>query len=191
MAGIFTSLMAFMQKISRTPANYWGEFIIDIPLGMFLFYEGLHLGNIAPAAVLLTGLAGLLFFSLLEYIVHRRVFHGSIMFIVKSHQLHHEAPLGYDGVPFFLPALLLTILIGLFSLFLPLNYTLLLAAAIDCGYVCYGLGHFLIHHHHFRNRQAQRWASHHLIHHFHPETNFGVTTPLWDKILLTRYIHSR
>ncbi len=92
MAGIFTSLMAFIQKISRTPANYWGEFIIDIPLGIFLFYEGLHLGNITLAAVLLTTLAGLLFFSLLEYIVHRRVFHGSIMFIVKSHQLHHEVP---------------------------------------------------------------------------------------------------
>jgi sterol desaturase/sphingolipid hydroxylase (fatty acid hydroxylase superfamily) len=30
--------------------------------------------------------------------------------------------------------------------------------------------------------------AHHHIHHYHPETNFGVTSPLWDTILGTRFV---
>jgi sterol desaturase/sphingolipid hydroxylase (fatty acid hydroxylase superfamily) len=26
------------------------------------------------------------------------------------------------------------------------------------------------------------------VHHYHPDTNFGVTTPLWDILLRTRYV---
>jgi sterol desaturase/sphingolipid hydroxylase (fatty acid hydroxylase superfamily) len=33
----------------------------------------------------------------------------------------------------------------------------------------------------------RRWAGFHNIHHYHPETNFGVTTGLWDVLLGTRY----
>jgi 4-hydroxysphinganine ceramide fatty acyl 2-hydroxylase len=32
-------------------------------------------------------------------------------------------------------------------------------------------------------------AAHHLIHHHHPDANFGVTTPLWDIVLGTRYVY--
>jgi len=26
------------------------------------------------------------------------------------------------------------------------------------------------------------------VHHYHPDSNFGVTTPLWDVLLGTRYV---
>jgi dihydroceramide fatty acyl 2-hydroxylase len=26
------------------------------------------------------------------------------------------------------------------------------------------------------------------VHHYHPDCNFGVTTPLWDYLLGTRYV---
>jgi sterol desaturase/sphingolipid hydroxylase (fatty acid hydroxylase superfamily) len=40
----------------------------------------------------------------------------------------------------------------------------------------------------FRRPLARRWAAAHHIHHYHPHSNFGVTTPLWDILLRTRYL---
>jgi hypothetical protein len=64
----------------------------------------------------------------------------------------------------------------------------LLVGSMAFGYVTYGLSHFIIHHTRFRRRLARRWAANHHIHHYHPDTNFGVTTLLWDTLLNTRYV---
>jgi sterol desaturase/sphingolipid hydroxylase (fatty acid hydroxylase superfamily) len=52
------------------------------------------------------------------------------------------------------------------------------------------LSHVVIHARRFRSPLMRRWAGFHNIHHFHPETNFGVTTGLWDVLLGTRYRRS-
>jgi sterol desaturase/sphingolipid hydroxylase (fatty acid hydroxylase superfamily) len=38
---------------------------------------------------------------------------------------------------------------------------------------------------------ARHWSAHHLIHHRHADANFGVTTPVWDVLLGTRYAYER
>jgi sterol desaturase/sphingolipid hydroxylase (fatty acid hydroxylase superfamily) len=175
-------------KMSRTPANYWGEFVLDIPLGILLTFEGLRHHGTHPTAVFLTILIGLFIFSFFEYFFHRWLFHGSVRLMVEGHRAHHENPLGYDALPFFLPALLLMGLVGIFVLLMPVSYAFLLAGALAFGYVTYGLSHFIIHHTRFRPGLARRWAANHHIHHYHPDTNFGVTTPLWDILLATRFV---
>jgi sterol desaturase/sphingolipid hydroxylase (fatty acid hydroxylase superfamily) len=174
--------------MSQTSENYWGEFAIDIPVGLLLVGAGwLHTGAHHPAAALLTFLAGLLFFSFFEYCFHRWIFHGSIPAMVEGHRAHHENPTGYSSLPFFLPALLMLGLLGILVVLIPVSYAFLLTGAVAFGYVTYGLSHFIIHHHHFRRRLARRWAANHHIHHYHPDSNFGVTTPLWDRLFHTRY----
>lgn len=59
------------------------------------------------------------------------------------------------------------------------------------GYALYGVTHDLIHSTRFRRPLARRWAANHHIHHFHPDKNFGVSTPLWDIILGTRHVSGR
>ncbi|MEW5315698.1 MAG: hypothetical protein WDW38_007108 [Sanguina aurantia] len=56
------------------------------------------------------------------------------------------------------------------------------------GYIIYGLSHFTIHHVRFKHPLLRRWAGSHHVHHYHPDTNFGLTTPLWDVLLGTRYV---
>ncbi|WP_020677248.1 sterol desaturase family protein [Geopsychrobacter electrodiphilus] len=175
-------------KMSQTPANYWGEFILDIPVGIFLIYEGSQNADSHPVQVIVTILIGLFLFSFIEYFFHRWLFHGSMRIMVEGHSEHHANPLGYSGLPFFLPALVLMGLVGVFMLLLPMNYSFLLVGTIALGYVAYGLSHFIIHHFRFRPGLARRWAANHHIHHFHPETNFGVTTPLWDIVFKTLYV---
>lgn len=174
--------------ISTTRTNYWAEFCVDMTLIGVLFYEGaLRIGNAAweaPLAIVL----GLLAFTFIEYCFHRWLFHTRIPLFAEGHRLHHENPLGYDSVPFFLPAVLSLGLIGLCTLVLPTGFSFLLIASITLGYVSYGLSHFIMHHVRFRSPMLRHWAALHQIHHHHPETNFGVTSPLWDILLGTRYV---
>jgi len=184
---IYSDVQKALLAMSHTPANYWGEFVLDIPLGMLLVYlgwqrSGNHFLSAAPVVAV-----GLFFFSFFEYVFHRWIFHGSIQIMTEGHAAHHQNPLGYDALPFFLPGLLILGLLGLFSLVLPLNYAQLLAGAVAAGYVIYGLSHYLIHHKRFHYPLSQRWARQHMIHHYHPDRNFGVTSPLWDFLLNTRY----
>jgi 4-hydroxysphinganine ceramide fatty acyl 2-hydroxylase len=179
---------ASLLRMSRTPVNYWAEFGLDIPLGVVLIFEGLRHRDIHFMEGFLTILTGLFFFIYFEYSVHRRLFHGSIQIIAQGHLEHHRNPQGYDALPFFLPSLVILGLTSAFVLLLPTSYAFLLSGTMAFGYIAYGLCHFSIHHIHFRQPLARRWAANHLIHHHHPESNFGVTTPLWDILLGTRYI---
>ncbi len=185
---LFDAALDCILKMSRTPANYWGEFVLDFPVGILLIFEGLRHDDTHPGVVFFTILVGLFIFSFFEYFFHRWLFHGSMRLMVEGHRAHHENPLGYDALPFFLPVLLLTGLVGIFVLLMPFSYAFLLAGAIDVGYVTYGLSHFFIHHRRFRRGPARRWAANHHIHHYHADTNFGVTTPLWDILFATRYV---
>ena len=178
-----------ITNLSKTRLNYWAEFAIDIPLGGVLIFAGLRNNEHDPIAAFLTILLGLFLFSFFEYSIHRWLFHGSLQIIVQSHWAHHENPLGYDALPFFLPALILLALISVFVLLMPRNYAFLLTGTVAFSYVTYGLSHFTIHHHRFHHVLARSWAANHHIHHYHAETNFGVTTPMWDILIGTRYIY--
>jgi len=186
--GMISAVLDSILRVSRTPANYWAEFGLDIPLCVVLTFEGLRHHDIHSIEVFLTILLGLFIFSYLEYSVHRWLFHGSVEIIVQGHRAHHKNPQGYDALPFFLPSLVILGLTGVFVLLMPTSYAFLLSGTMAFGYVTYGLSHFSIHHTHFRQPLARRWTANHLIHHYHPESNFGVTTPLWDILLGTRYV---
>lgn len=189
--GLFDTLLNAISKMSKTPLNYWGEFAVDIPLGAGLIIAGLRGHGPGPLAAFLTFLLGLFLFSIIEYSFHRWLFHGSVQFMAEGHRAHHENPLGYDSLPFFLPASVLLALTGVLVLFMPANYAFLLVGTITASYAAYGLSHFTIHHHRFHYAFARDWAAHHHIHHYHPDANFGVTTPLWDILLGTRFLYEQ
>jgi sterol desaturase/sphingolipid hydroxylase (fatty acid hydroxylase superfamily) len=184
---LIDTLLKAMTVLSKTPLNYWAEFAVDIPLGAVLIFAGLWSNGLSLITVVLTILLGCFLFSLIEYSFHRWLFHGSVPIMAPGHRAHHENPLGYDSLPFFLPALILLSLTGVLVLIMPATYAFLLTGTITLSYVIYGLSHFTIHHHLFHYAFARNWAANHHIHHFHADTNFGVTTPLWDIVFGTRF----
>ena len=179
-----------LVKLSRTRANYWLESGLDALLGAALLSAGLRRHVPLPEAASLLAL-GLFLFSFMEYVFHRWVFHGPMQPMVRGHASHHADPQGYDALPFFLPALVLFCVVAAGALLAPAADVWLIASGIAFGYVAYGLAHFMIHHRRFRNARLRRWAARHHIHHHHPGRNFGVTTPLWDALLATRYVPRR
>lgn len=177
-----------IARLSSTRANYWAEFVVDLGVGTALAVAGTRWHDGGLASALLALVLGLLLFSFLEYFFHRWMFHTHIPLFEEGHRMHHEHPLGYDSLPFFLPAAVLLLLTALAVNVLPTGFALLLMSAVTFGYLAYGLSHFAIHHVQFRQPWLRRWAGAHHIHHYHPETNFGVTTLLWDTLLGTRYV---
>ncbi|MGH8226046.1 MAG: sterol desaturase family protein, partial [Gammaproteobacteria bacterium] len=175
-------------RMFSTRTNYWAEFGVDTTLAALLIFEGwrLHTGGLlmAFAAIAL----GLLVYSFAEYCFHRWLFHTRIPLFEQGHRTHHEQPLGYDSLPFFLPAIVVLGLTGLGVLIMPTGFAFLMTGTMTLGYVFYGLSHYTIHHVRFRQPLLRRWAASHHIHHHHPHSNFGVTTPLWDILLGTRYV---
>jgi len=185
---LWRSFVDAVMRMSSTRANYWAEVAVDATLALLLFFEGWrHLAGGLMAGMLAI-LLGLFAFSFVEYFFHRWMFHTRIPLFAQGHQMHHEKPLGYDSLPFFLPGAVLFILTGLLVLVLPLGFAFLLMGAVTLGYIAYGLSHFTIHHVRFKHPLMRRWAGSHHVHHYHPDSNFGVTTPLWDVLLGTRYV---
>lgn len=175
-------------RMSATRANYWAELGVDSVLCLLLLALGWQRHTGGTWGALLALLLGLFAFSFIEYFFHRWLFHMRIPLFAQGHDLHHARPLGYDSLPFFLPPAVLLVLAGVFVLLMPTGFALLLASAITFGYIVYGLSHFIIHHVRFRQPLLRRWAAAHHVHHYHPDSNFGVTTPLWDVLLGTRYV---
>jgi len=177
--------------LSTTRANARAGLVADVVASGALLYAGSRRGDIDSAAALAIVLAGLVLFSFVEYCFHRWLFHGSVELLEQGHRKHHEQPQAHDSLPFFLPPLVALALVGVLSVFLPATVALLFTGGMAAGYAAYGLTHSSFHNVRFHYALPRRWAAAHHIHHFHPGSNFGVTTPLWDIVLQTRYAPDR
>lgn len=186
--GVVRAGVDAIVRMSSTRANYWAEVVLDAMLAIALSVEGWRLHAGSPLTAVLAVMLGLFAFSFVEYFFHRWMFHTRVPLFAEGHSQHHREPLGYDSLPFFLPGVVLLVLTSVCLLVLPAGFALLMMGAVTFGYIAYGLSHFTIHHVRFKQPLLRRWAASHHVHHYHPDSNFGLTTPLWDVLLGTRYV---
>lgn len=166
-----------------------GLVILYGALAAGLFWWGISSG-VSPLRAALLILAGLAFWTLLEYLLHRFVFHRAPrtrrqMFLgYLFHGVHHAFP--EDRLRWTIPLItsvpVATILATMSFLSFggaggPLMSGLLL------GYLAYDLLHYAIHRGPMRSRLGNYLRKRHLAHHYGvPERNFGVSSPLWDLV---------
>jgi sterol desaturase/sphingolipid hydroxylase (fatty acid hydroxylase superfamily) len=177
--------------LSTTRANARAGLVADVLASCVLLVAGASRGDMPFATLSAIVLCGLLLFTFVEYCFHRWLFHGTVDLLEQGHRRHHEQPQAYDSLPFFAPPLVALALAFVLSAFLPASVALLFTGGIAAGYAAYGLTHSIFHNVRFRHAFGRRWAAAHHIHHRHPGSNFGVTTPLWDIVLRTRYASGR
>ena len=182
--------LAAIARLSTTRANGLAGMICDVGISLALVAAALWRGDVRVMTALAIVAAGLLLFSFVEYCFHRWLFHAHAGALERGHSKHHAEPLGYDALPFFLPPLVAVGLTALLAQALPTSIAMLLVGAVAGGYASYGVAHTAIHQLRFGSALSRRWAALHHIHHHHPGYNFGVTTPLWDIVLGTRYVSS-
>ena len=134
--------------------------------------------------------AGLAGWTLLEYAIHFWLGHlprGRIL--ISSEHLKHHGDILYftplrlkirGAVPVL--AVLLLVVGGVLGLSAGLGFV----AAVSLGWVTYESLHQSIHVNGPRGPYGRWAARHHLSHHFNrPNSNHGVTTPIWDLVFRT------
>jgi 4-hydroxysphinganine ceramide fatty acyl 2-hydroxylase len=181
-----------VERFSRTH--------IAVPVSLFMLislafsiYAFRGSGYSAAPFVLLFA-AGLLCFTLVEYCMHRFLYHShDEHLMVKGtwqytiHGVHHDYPKDKErlAMP---PLLALLVSSGFFALFRSLmsDFVYAFYPGFLLGYALYLLVHYLVHA--FappRNFLRYLWKHHSLHHYRHHDKAYGVTSPLWDYLFGT------
>ena len=188
----------YLEFLTKThPLVIWGMYI---PILLFMLYvsrlrlliSGVHIGLIF--------LAGMLFWSLFEYVIHRFVFHffaerdRAKKMVYLIHGNHHEYP--RDKGRLFMPAVpsllisssLFLLMFFVATLFNSGTYVFAFFPGFVFGYLIYGSMHYAIHAWNppFKWMKAL-WRNHHLHHYKNEELGFGVSSTLWDHVFGTMF----
>ncbi|WP_437715904.1 sterol desaturase family protein [Sorangium sp. So ce448] len=141
-------------------------------------------GALAGALLWAAGLAG---WTLIEYLLHRFLFHlpaeHPLAFLgARIHLVHHEAP---DQAPIVKPpaATLGAFSAGFFATTAAagLSRAAPLWAGLVAGYLLYELSHLAAHLLSDADHPLPAQRRHHLRHHAAPRARFGVSSALWDR----------
>jgi hypothetical protein len=136
-------------------------------------------------------LVGVVLWTLIEYLLHRFVFHRFHGIVGSFHHEHHQEPrnLRYLFVrPAYGAGISMLSILVIWAITGDMSQTLKLMAGIWLGYAYYEIVHYRIH---FTATEGgliglQRRA--HFQHHFHNSRRcFGVTSPLWDWVFRTSF----
>jgi sterol desaturase/sphingolipid hydroxylase (fatty acid hydroxylase superfamily) len=171
------------------PGIWWG------PVGVACAYLTIADDRFAPGRAALGVLFGLLAWTLLEYLLHRWVFHlvpdktfdGKLrQFMV--HGYHHEFP--NDRMRLVAP-ILLSVPIGAL---IAIAYAMLIGryhwmawyVGTVIGYLAYDWTHYYTHHFRPTTRLGKFLRRYHMEHHYKDsQSHFGISSPLWDWVFGT------
>jgi sterol desaturase/sphingolipid hydroxylase (fatty acid hydroxylase superfamily) len=180
----------FLEKLTKSNPNITITFYTFL-IALFLLLE------ISYTRTGVLGIAGFYFgglftWTLMEYVLHRYVFHIDEYFPSLKrfhyivHGVHHEHP--KDRERLFMPpvpgTLIAFLMFSFWYLFFNLN-AFALMAGISNGYLFYSYIHYTLHTKP-SNPYFHRLWSHHAKHHYkYPDKAFGVSSPLWDIVFGT------
>ncbi len=183
----------YLEYLTKThPLVIWGMYTPVLVLLPFYSYSKMDLPGLK---VFLLFLAGMLVWTITEYILHRFLFHHlpetdmgkKINYIL--HGNHHEYP--RDRERLFMPAAPSLIIA---SLFFSIFYLILGTNAFPffpgfmLGYLLYGSIHYAIHAWKPPFKWMKPlWRNHHLHHYKHGDLGFGVSSTIWDHVFGTMY----
>jgi len=186
----------FLEPLTKTA--WYVVPIIWLPCVTYgTYFAGTGLSSVFEEAVY--WFFGLFMWTLMEYLLHRFLFHldkylpnnrVALTLHFLLHGIHHYLPM--DRLRLVMPPTLFIILATPFWRFAHtiIWYNWYAATAAFCGgifgYICYDLTHYFLHHRTLPSywRELKKY---HLQHHFMDyENGFGVTSRFWDRIFGTQ-----
>lgn len=180
-----------VEFLSRTPV-YQPVTLFNVVAAWFLYLSFSYF-NLPVLQSIGLFFGGWLFFSLLEYCMHRYVFHMSVHTKTRetvqynAHGIHHEYPKDKEtlAMPLVFSITLGFAFIGVFYLILG-AWAFPLVAGIFVGYALYLLMHYLVHAMPPPNNFLKSLWENHAVHHYKDDdVVFGVSSQLWDRIFGT------
>jgi sterol desaturase/sphingolipid hydroxylase (fatty acid hydroxylase superfamily) len=180
-----------LEKLTRTH--------IAVPISIFVIaaialatYAFIYT-DLPRARIAVLFLLGLLAFSLVEYVMHRYLFHMSTHTRRREklqytfHGVHHEFPKdkGRLAMPPIISVLLASSILGLFYLLMQ-EAAFAFFPGFILGYAAYLFVHYIVHAYQPpKNLFKVLWINH-AVHHYKDQTKaYGVSSPLWDYVFQT------
>ncbi|MFP4382716.1 MAG: sterol desaturase family protein [Spirochaetia bacterium] len=155
--------------------------------------------DVHPLLIIPLGAGGLFFWTLIEYLLHRFIFHfhpktergKRISFLF--HGVHHTQPMEKTrlvmppAVSIPLGALFFLVFYIVFGLIFSAMYLMFpVGSGFVLGYIIYDMTHYSLHHIKIKKGYMFRVRKNHMIHHGStPDKRFGVTGNFWDRIFRT------
>ncbi len=180
----------YMEMMTKThPLVIYSMYV---PVIIFMLYYGATYKNVAAGKETILFVAGALFWSLFEYVMHRHLFHMIVekprakKFVYTMHGVHHEYP--RDKERLFMPPVpsMVVAAIIFYLMYLAMGwYAMAFFPGFLFGYLMYGSMHFAIHAFAPPRFLKALWRNHHLHHYKHPDKGFGVSSVLWDVVFRT------
>jgi len=163
-------------------------------IGAFSGYASVHLLGLRVLSTLSLYLAGALFFTFIEYIAHRKLYHmgtaGSarkVRMQYVMHGVHHDHPRDKKrlALPPVVSIVLASAFMGLFYLVLGTG-GVAFGGGFMTGYATYLMVHYAVHTMNPpKNFFSILWKHHNMHHYVGDQGAFGVSSPLWDHIFDT------
>ncbi|XP_055630429.1 uncharacterized protein LOC129771111 [Toxorhynchites rutilus septentrionalis] len=195
----------WLENLTKTP--WWVVPAFWVPSIVYIIHLGVrelvskHSKEISITDHFTTTVAyclafGAIAWTLLEYSLHRWVFHLDPrenkylhVFHFLLHGLHHKVP--FDQYRLVFPPVPAVLLAGLF--YQPVRFLLphpqLVLAGGLIGYLSYDMIHYYIHYGSPRGGHLYHMKRYHYQHHFvHHDLGFGISSALWDNIFGTPII---
>ena len=185
---------SFLEACSKV--HFTVPLYVYIPVILVFLYRGIFLFNIEFMELISLIVLGIIVWSLAEYVLHRFVFHyvpdsklGQRMHFI-FHGVHHDYP--SDSRRLVMPPSaslpLAVIFYLLFYVIVGRIYVAPFMAGFLTGYFCYDMTHYAVHHFNMHNKFWLAIKNHHMKHHYKdPSKGFGVSSPVWDKIIGTDF----
>jgi 4-hydroxysphinganine ceramide fatty acyl 2-hydroxylase len=168
--------------------------VIYLPVIGLMLYLAIGSRALSVAVCTLLFLLGIFIWTLVEYSMHRFVFHyepksgwgKKLHFLL--HGVHHDYP--QDASRLVMPPVVSIPLASIFcGIFLIVFGSIGpgMFAGFLFGYLCYDMIHYATHHFPMK-RGVWLWLrQYHMRHHYKDDhTGYGVTSPLWDYVFRTR-----
>jgi dihydroceramide fatty acyl 2-hydroxylase len=181
----------FWEFLTRTA--WWVIPLVWLPVVSWSILTTIQRG-LSPSMAAYLALIGIFVWSLMEYSLHRFLFHiktssywGNTLHYLL-HGCHHKHPMdGYRLV--FPPAATAILCIPFWSLVksvVPYTAAPAVFGGGMLGYVMYDVTHYYLHHGRPSRTVAHNLKKYHLNHHFRNQTSgFGITSSLWDSVFGT------
>ncbi|KAJ4975569.1 hypothetical protein NE237_000675 [Protea cynaroides] len=181
----------FWEFLTKT--EWWVIPLIWLPVVFWAIFKSIRMGLTFLEVSLLVAI-GVLVWTLLEYTLHRFLFHietksywgNTIHYLL--HGCHHKHPM--DGLRLVFPPAATAILTvpfwQLLRLFTTPSSTPALFGGGMLGYVMYDVTHYYLHHGRPSTEVPRKLKKYHMNHHFRiQDKGFGITSSLWDRVFGT------
>ena len=163
---------------------------IFAPFLVYLLLMTLKITLLLPTTIGLV-VIGAFFWTFAEYLLHRYVFHLKItnkfckIAQDSTHGIHHKMPrtIKRSILPIFEAALVGILFYACFFMILGSAFAAPFYLGFVLGYLYYDLFHYALHNLPISAKWVKNLKVEHLKHHYiHEESNYGVTTQIWDRV---------